>query len=73
LPADWAPSAITSSIVNQELLAGLYRLRAEGRDTALLCGDTENPTGALRLYESVGFVETLANVSYGKNLTTSRQ
>lgn len=37
------------------LLAGLHRLKAEGLETALLGVDTDNPTGATRLHESVGF------------------
>ncbi len=37
------------------LLAGMQRLKAAGMDIALLGVDTQNPTGALNLYESVGF------------------
>lgn len=37
------------------LLHGLHSLREAGMDTALLGVDSESPTGANRLYESVGF------------------
>lgn len=37
------------------LLHGLRSLREDGRDTALLGVDSTSPTGANRLYESVGF------------------
>ena len=50
------------------LLAGMQRLQAAGMDTAVLGVDAENPTGALRLYESVGFTPLVTNVSYRKDL-----
>ena len=50
------------------LLAGMHRLKAAGVDTAVLGVDAENPTGALRLYESVGFTPVVTNVSYRKDL-----
>ena len=37
------------------LLKGMRLLKDEGMDTAVLGVDAENPSGALRLYESVGF------------------
>src|SRR3954453_4538917 len=37
------------------LLHGLHSLRSAGLDTALLGVDSESPTGANKLYESVGF------------------
>jgi mycothiol synthase len=37
------------------VLHGLHSLRTAGMDTALLGVDSESPTGANRLYESVGF------------------
>ena len=37
------------------LLAGLHRLKADGMTYARLNVDAENPSGALQLYESVGF------------------
>lgn len=38
------------------LLAGLQRLRALGLQSAAISVDAQNPTGAVKLYESVGFV-----------------
>ena len=37
------------------LLHGLHSLRSAGMETALLGVDSESPTGANKLYESVGF------------------
>jgi mycothiol synthase len=50
------------------LLTGLHQLQASGLDTALLGVDTENPSGALRLYESVGFRPVCTNLAYCKSL-----
>ncbi|MEB3282306.1 MAG: N-acetyltransferase [Lyngbya sp.] len=50
------------------LLSGMQCLKAKGMDTAILIVDAENPSGALRLYESVGFEKVLTNISYVKNL-----
>lgn len=50
------------------LLSGLHRLQAVGMEEALLIVDSENPTGALRLYESVGFSKDLTFISYVKKL-----
>ncbi|MDQ2808905.1 MAG: GNAT family N-acetyltransferase [Chloroflexota bacterium] len=50
------------------LLAGLQRLQHEGLATAKLSVDAENPTGALRLYESVGFTQAHTWISYRKTL-----
>jgi mycothiol synthase len=50
------------------LLAGLHRLKADGVDTAILGVDAENPSGALRLYESVGFHKVYTTVAYCKDL-----
>jgi len=46
------------------LLAGMQRLQANGVDTARLRVDSENPSGALRLYESVGFRSIHTNISF---------
>ena len=46
------------------LLAGLHHLREEGADTAKLGVDAENPTGALGLYEKVGFERVATRISY---------
>jgi mycothiol synthase len=37
------------------LLSGLHQLKKIGLETARMCVDTENPSNALNLYESVGF------------------
>lgn len=50
------------------LLSGLRRLRDDGVDTARLNVDAENPTGALRLYESVGFSVTYMSIAYAQEL-----
>ncbi len=49
------------------LLAGLRVLRAAGVENARLGVDADNPTGALRLYESVGFHKTETRISYRKD------
>lgn len=50
------------------LLIGLQRLKAEGVEIAKLGVDAENPTGALRLYESVGFYRTTTRILYSISL-----
>ncbi len=50
------------------LLAGLHLLKREGMDTGVLDVDAENPTGALRLYESVGFHVAKTDIAYRKDL-----
>jgi mycothiol synthase len=50
------------------LLEGLSRLKSAGMDTARIGVDATNPTGALGLYESVGFRKAITNVAYNKDL-----
>jgi mycothiol synthase len=50
------------------ILAGLRALAAAGAASAWLSVDADSPTGATRLYESVGFRTTLTRMLYGKNL-----
>lgn len=50
------------------LLAGLGQLQAEGMTRALLAVDSLNPSGALRLYESLGFARTRTMLAYAKEL-----
>ncbi len=50
------------------LLAGLRVLQAEGLDSALLGVDAENPTGALGLYERVGFRRIETTTVYSRDL-----
>jgi mycothiol synthase len=48
------------------LLAGMHILQQEGMDWAQLGVDSENPTGALHLYESVGFEPALKSATFRK-------
>jgi mycothiol synthase len=48
------------------LLAGMHWLKGQGMDTAKLGVDAENPSGALRLYESVGFTVRHKTAMYRK-------
>ncbi|MDY7004159.1 MAG: GNAT family N-acetyltransferase [Cyanobacteriota bacterium] len=48
------------------LLSGMQRLRDVGMEKALLGVDAENPSGATRLYESVGFCKIYTNIVYSK-------
>jgi len=50
------------------LLAGMQRLKTAGVDTARLGVDTENPSGAGRLYESVGFRKMYTRIMYVKDV-----
>lgn len=50
------------------LLMGMHQLKAKGMDTALLGVDSENPSGALKLYESEGFRRQWCNFAYCKTL-----
>ena len=50
------------------LLTGLRKLKADGVDVAVLGVDAENPTGALGLYESVGFEVERTGVAYQKEV-----
>lgn len=50
------------------LLSGLHRLKQAGVEAARLGVDAENPSGALRLYESVGFHKVHTRFVYRKHL-----
>ena len=50
------------------LISGLQQLKAAGVDTAKLIVDAENSSGALRLYESVGFRKVHTQIIYVKDL-----
>ena len=52
------------------LLSGMQVLRDAGAENARLRVDASNPTGALRLYESVGFAVVQAMVRYRKTFGT---
>jgi ribosomal protein S18 acetylase RimI-like enzyme len=50
------------------LLAGMRALKDAGMDVVKLGVDAENPSGALRLYENVGFEVVYTNVAYAKDI-----
>ncbi len=50
------------------LLSALHKLKNAGMDIARLGVDANNPNGALRLYESVGFCKVLTSLSYVKDV-----
>ena len=50
------------------LLAGLHRLKAAGVETAILGVDADNQSGAMKLYESVGFHNIRNSISYVKDV-----
>ena len=50
------------------LTASIQAFKAAGMETAKLTVDAQNPTGALRLYESVGFQKVETWISYVKNV-----
>ena len=50
------------------LLAGLHRLKAADVETAILGVDADNPSGAMKLYESVGFHNIRNSISYIKDV-----
>jgi mycothiol synthase len=50
------------------LAASLQAFKAAGMDTAKLGVDAQNPSGALRLYESVGFEKVETWFSYAKHI-----
>ena len=51
------------------LAAGLQRLQSQGMDTATIGVDTQNPSGAVALYTSVGFAENFRSTVYRKVLS----
>jgi len=50
------------------LLTGLHALKAKGMDTAVLGVDSQNPSGALKLYQSVGFEQRYSFISFVKDV-----
>jgi mycothiol synthase len=50
------------------LLSGLHKLKSLGMNTARLGVDADNPSGALRLYESVGFNKVYTRIVYMKSI-----
>ncbi len=58
----WRKRGIASALICESMRA----FKAEGLDYATLGVDTENPTGALRIYERLGFVPVKRFISFGK-------
>jgi mycothiol synthase len=50
------------------LVKGLRQLQAKGLTTAMLGVDSENPSKALHLYESLGFQQVAASTAYVKHI-----
>ncbi len=50
------------------LLAGLHRLKAIGIETAIIGVDADNQSGAMKLYESIGFRNIRNTIAYVKEL-----
>ncbi len=48
------------------LLSGLHKLKSVGMNTARLGVDADNPSGALGLYQSVGFYKVHTSITYMK-------
>jgi ribosomal protein S18 acetylase RimI-like enzyme len=51
------------------LLSGLSQLKQSGVETALLGVDSQNPSGALQLYKSVGFSQRDVSTTFSKSVT----
>ena len=60
----WRGRGIAEVLLHHTLNA----FRAEGLDYAALDVDTQNPTGALRLYEKLGFAAVKRTIIFAKNL-----
>lgn len=55
-------------VARSMLQAVMQKLKVEGMETAMLYVDAENPSGARRLYESVGFQTTHTQIAYIKDV-----
>jgi mycothiol synthase len=60
----WRKQGIATAL----LLASMQAFRAAGLEYATLGVDTENPTGALRIYERLGFEPVKRFIAYHKHL-----
>ena len=60
----WRGRGIASALLNNALVL----FQAEGLERAALDVDTQNPTGALRLYEKHGFEVARETIHFGKKL-----
>jgi mycothiol synthase len=61
----WRPRGLASAL----MASALRGLRDAGMTEAVLGVDAENPTGALRVYEAMGFRRARTGVSYRKSFT----
>lgn len=50
------------------ILAAMHKLREAGLDSVRLYVDADNPTGATRLYDSVGYSKSFTLIFYAKDL-----
>ena len=62
---EWRGRGVASAVI----CASLRQLRALGFDEAALGVDTENPTGAFRLYESLGYRVVATEVLYQRPIS----
>ncbi len=60
----WRKRGVASALITQ----GLHALKAAGMDTAILGVDADNPTGAVSLYERLGFKQYRRNHVFRKRL-----
>ncbi len=61
----WRKRGVASAL----LAASMRAFQAAGLEYAVLGVDTENPTGALRVYERMGFVPYQRSITFGKYLS----
>jgi len=62
----WRKRGVASALI----ASTLHILRERGMEIAALGVDAENPTGALRVYEAMGFARHKTGISYRKSLDT---
>lgn len=65
----WRKRGIASGL----LCASMQSFKDAGLDYAALAVDTENLTGALHLYERLGFIKFRRSLAYGKTISTPHQ
>lgn len=61
---DWRKRGVASAVI----VASLRAFRAAGLAVAALGVDTQNPSGALRLYEGLGFTAVRRNITFSKTI-----
>ena len=60
----WRKRGLATALLNQSMQA----FKTDGMDFATLGVDTENPTGALGVYQRVGFVQVKRSMTYFKDV-----